>query len=153
MRAYESWRALNCEAPRAVGSIAFTIDEQKFWYMPHNDDKWTDLSAAITIQKDKNPTFATIFELKKALKSIPTIYIPPLPEPPSTTLSRYTYVQSEPATTWNIQHNLGIWPLQCFAVDEDAVQIIGEVDDINSTPNLFILIFSDPVAGTAYLQG
>lgn len=63
--------------------------------------------------------------------------------------TKYEHFQSTPAFTWVIQHNLGFTP-NVFTTDDTGVEIEGVVDPIDD--NSLQIIFSQPVAGYAYLS-
>lgn len=63
--------------------------------------------------------------------------------------SKYQHHQSEPLDVWVIQHNLGFIP-NVFTTDSGGVEIEGVVEPIDD--NSLQIIFSEPVAGYAYLS-
>lgn len=65
------------------------------------------------------------------------------------TSSKYEHVQSLASSIWVITHNLGFVP-NVFSINEDGIEIVGEVDPVNT--NTIRILFSDPVAGIAYLS-
>jgi hypothetical protein len=65
------------------------------------------------------------------------------------TSSKYEHTQAIESSVWIINHNLGFTP-NVFAINMDGIQIVGEVDPVNS--NTIRILFSDPVAGVAYLS-
>jgi hypothetical protein len=67
-------------------------------------------------------------------------------------LAKYRHIQSTPATSWNIQHNLGSKPLALFVFDAAGDQIYGEPDFSASTLNQLSVYFSVPIAGTAFVH-
>jgi hypothetical protein len=69
-----------------------------------------------------------------------------LPDGPTT--SYFSYVQPTPATTWNIEHDLGRIPsVSCF--DASNKPISGEATYLSL--NLVVVVFPAPIAGFAYL--
>jgi hypothetical protein len=64
----------------------------------------------------------------------------------------YTHVQSASAATWNIQHNLGKKFVEVILIDDNDEEIVGEEDWGNSTANLLVVNFSEPVSGSAYVR-
>ena len=61
----------------------------------------------------------------------------------------FVFTQGTPATTWNIQHNLGKFP-SITVIDTGNTVVIGEYNYISNTN--VILIFSAAFAGKAYLN-
>ena len=66
----------------------------------------------------------------------------------SAATGEYTFVQSAPALTWTIQHNLNLHPA-VRAVNTDSDLVDAEVH--YSDRNQVVLTFPTPFAGTAYL--
>ena len=64
----------------------------------------------------------------------------------------FTHTQTVPATQWSIQHNLQSLFVSVVTVDSDGNEVIGFVDRVNSTANLLIMQFSQPIAGSAYIR-
>lgn len=63
--------------------------------------------------------------------------------------AKYEHTQSIAASTWIITHNLGFTP-NVFSIDLLGQEIEGVVDPIDN--NSLQIIFSEPVAGIAYLS-
>jgi len=63
----------------------------------------------------------------------------------------YKHIQDTPDTTWLIQHNLNRIITNVLIVDTNGDTIVGERDMKSSTMNLFVVKFSVPVAGIAYV--
>ena len=68
------------------------------------------------------------------------------------TPATYTHTQSTPAAVWNIQHNLGKKPVSVVALSAAGDRIIGEEDWAASTLNLFVVRFSEPLTGVAFVR-
>jgi hypothetical protein len=66
--------------------------------------------------------------------------------------AKYRHIQSTASTTWNIQHNLGSKPVALWTYDSTGNQIFGEPDYENADLYLLTVIFSEAVAGTAYVH-
>jgi hypothetical protein len=64
----------------------------------------------------------------------------------------YEHVQTIPAETWNIQHNLGKKFVNVLIVDQNDEEIIGSEDWGASTANLLVVKFSEPLSGKAYIR-
>jgi len=64
-------------------------------------------------------------------------------------LSRYVHNQPSPATTWNITHNLKMYP-SVTIVDSSGTHVMGEVtyDSLNTA----MVSFTSPFSGKAYLS-
>lgn len=56
--------------------------------------------------------------------------------------------------TWHIQHNLNeTWErLDILVLDDNKNIIIGELDETNSTNNLLVLKFNEPITGKAVIK-
>lgn len=63
--------------------------------------------------------------------------------------STYIFTQASVSSTWTINHNLGQFP-SVTIVDGSGNVVLAEVQYINS--NQIIVTFSQPFAGTAYLN-
>ena len=68
--------------------------------------------------------------------------------PPGPTLA-YTHTQNTPSTTWNIAHNLGIFP-QVSVVEFGGANIVGDVTYLDT--NNIRVTFTAAVSGRAYLS-
>ena len=66
--------------------------------------------------------------------------------------AKYTHDQTTAKDVWHIQHNIGKWPVDIIAVDSDGEQIIGRIDVVESTQNLLVYRFSEPLSGSAYIN-
>jgi len=69
-------------------------------------------------------------------------------------LDSYTYMhtQTTPSAVWNIQHNLGKKYVNAVAADSSGIRMVGWINDEISTDNLLVIEFSEPLAGTAYIN-
>jgi hypothetical protein len=72
-----------------------------------------------------------------------------LPGPPGPPGGTYRHVQTIPATTWTIVHNLGFRP-NVTVVDTAGEQVEGEVDYVSETT--VVVTFTAAFAGDAYLS-
>jgi hypothetical protein len=61
----------------------------------------------------------------------------------------FTHIQSSPATTWTINHNLGFQPA-CEIFSVGGAEIDAEV--IHTSVNQTVIYFAFPVAGSARLN-
>ena len=66
-----------------------------------------------------------------------------------TVTQHFRLIQSQPATEWNISHNLNKYPA-VTAIDSSGNEIEGEVQHLNI--NTLVLIFSAPFSGAAFLN-
>jgi len=66
----------------------------------------------------------------------------------------YTHTQDAAAASWYIQHNFNepSRALSIFVTNEAGSQIIGQVNTEISTNNLLVYVFSQPLAGLAYIK-
>jgi hypothetical protein len=77
--------------------------------------------------------------------SVPIIIPPTPPSDPAT----YTFTQVVPAAVWTINHNLGAFP-SVTLTDQLGNTMLAQIQYVNS--NQVVVTFSQPVAGTAYLN-
>ena len=61
----------------------------------------------------------------------------------------FVYEQTNPASVWNIAHNLGFFP-GVTVVDSGGTDVVGSVTYIDED-NLYVT-FNSPFGGTAYLS-
>ncbi|MDR2528686.1 MAG: hypothetical protein LBD04_06685 [Synergistaceae bacterium] len=64
----------------------------------------------------------------------------------------YTHTQSAPAAVWNIQHNIGQLPVSVVTLSALGDRIIGEEDWAAATAHLFVVRFSEPLTGVAFVR-
>ena len=64
----------------------------------------------------------------------------------------YMHTQTTPSAVWNIQHNLGKKYVNAVAADGSGIRMVGWINDEISTDNLLVIEFSEPLAGTAYIN-
>jgi len=66
----------------------------------------------------------------------------------------YIHVQDTPSTLWLIQHNFNDVnrAINIFVINENGVQIVGQVDTLMSTNNLLVYNFAEPLKGYAHIN-
>lgn len=66
----------------------------------------------------------------------------------------YEYDVTTPKSIWNIQHNLNgkYYQLQITITDGNGNIIYGDIDATNSTNNLLVLKFDEPISGKIYIK-
>jgi hypothetical protein len=66
--------------------------------------------------------------------------------------STYIHEQTTASTTWTCVHNLGSIGVSVVIIEEDGGEVVGYIDRAASTANTLIIIFSQPIAGKAYIK-
>lgn len=62
----------------------------------------------------------------------------------------FRHIQSAPATTWNITHNLGYYPGGVSVVDSGGNTCLGDIQYTDT--NSLVVNFADAFSGVAYLS-
>lgn len=110
---------------------------------------------ALAVTSETTTTYVTISQgVTLATTTLPTgessdvVIIETQAGPPGESLIGFIYTQSQPSTTWVINHNLGYRP-SVELLDGSSREIDGDV--YHTTVNQTTILFNIPVAGTARL--
>lgn len=94
------------------------------------------------------PTYESNLTFGSPNSSIKLTLSPFFQGPPGGTSSAFVFQQTDPATVWTINHNLGIFP-SVYVIDTAGQECEGKVNHVNT--NQVVITFSAAFAGQARL--